>query len=113
MRGEKRVDKGQGLSEYAVLVALVATALVAMNIYVKRSIQGKIRDLADQMAPEAEHYDPRSTNSTYTTNQSGVTVYNYSQGISRVYQDGEAGSSPETTTRSGYEETVTFAVPQL
>ncbi|RJO65040.1 MAG: hypothetical protein C4540_02265 [Candidatus Omnitrophota bacterium] len=100
--------RGQSTTEYAVLAALIASALIAMNVYVKRSIQGKLRDLADQIAPEEEHYHPRFTNSTYVINQSGVTVYNVSQGVSRVYQNGSEGSSPENITRSGYEETPTF-----
>lgn len=97
--------RGQSTTEYAVLAGIIATALIAMNVYIKRSIQGKIRDLADQMTPQTEHYEPGFTNSTYITTQEGTTVYNYSQGVSRVYQDGREGSTPENITRSGYEET--------
>ncbi len=39
--------KGQNIVEYAVLVALVVGAAVAMQTYVKRSLQAKIHDAAD------------------------------------------------------------------
>ena len=103
--GEKRWYRGQGTTEFAVFAALVATALIAMNIYVKRGIQGRIKDLADQITAPDQRYEPNTTNSTYVTSQSGTTVYNYSRGVSRVYQDGREGSTPENITRSGYEET--------
>lgn len=102
---------GQSTTEYAVLLAVVAAALVAMQVYIKRGIQGRIRDLSDQIAPLSSHYESGRSDSNYTTNQSGTTVVQYESGISRVYQDGsdlnEDGipdSVPETITRSGHEQ---------
>jgi Flp pilus assembly pilin Flp len=99
---------GQSTTEFAVFAAVVAAALVAMNVYVKRSIQGRIKELSDQITAEDKHYSPNLTNSTYVTTQSGTTVYNYSQGVSRIYQDGSEGSTPENITRSGHEETRSY-----
>jgi hypothetical protein len=39
--------KGQGTAEYAIVIGLVIAAAVAMQVYVKRGIQGKVRDLSD------------------------------------------------------------------
>lgn len=106
---------GQSITEYAVLMAVVAAALIAMQVYIKRGIQGKIRDLADQISSRA--YEPGRTISNYTTNQSGVLVQQYDRGVARTYQDPNADidgdgvadattSTPETVTRSGYEEVI-------
>ena len=42
--------KGQNLIEYAVVVALVSTALVAMSTYVFRSVQATQRMVDDDFA---------------------------------------------------------------
>ena|SRR3989338_4586412 len=41
--------KGQNLAEYAILIALVIAAVVAMQVYVKRSLQARIFDATNQM----------------------------------------------------------------
>lgn len=88
---------GQSLTEYAVLLAIVAAALLAMQVYVKRGIQGRIRDLADQISPT--QYEEGRTDSSYETIQTGKTGQSYDNGISRMTQS-------EATTRVG-EENVT------
>ena len=40
---------GQTALEYAVFVAVVAAALVAMNVYVRRSIQANLKSIEDQI----------------------------------------------------------------
>ncbi len=42
-----RIKKGQSIAEYAVLLSLVIAAAVAMQIYVKRGIQAKIKSGTD------------------------------------------------------------------
>jgi hypothetical protein len=44
MKKTKRIGsmRGQAILEYAVLLAIVAAAFVAMSFYVKRAVQGKI-----------------------------------------------------------------------
>ena len=39
--------KGQYLSEYAIVFSLVLAALIGMQVYVKRGLQGRYRDIAD------------------------------------------------------------------
>lgn len=99
---------GQSTTEYAVLLAIVATALIAMQVYVKRGIQGRIRDMADQIS--GTHYERQGTSSSYTTTQSGTLLQQYEGGVARTYQDGEdvdgdgvPDSAPERIERSGYE----------
>ncbi len=40
---------GQSTLEYAVFIAVVSAALVAMTLYVRRSIQANLRVLEDQI----------------------------------------------------------------
>jgi Flp pilus assembly pilin Flp len=43
----RRLKKGQSTAEYAIVIGLVIAAVVAMQTYVKRGIQGKMRDASD------------------------------------------------------------------
>ncbi len=40
----RRLRKGQSTAEYAIVIGLVIAAAVGMQVYVKRSIQGKMKD---------------------------------------------------------------------
>ena len=43
----RRLRKGQSTAEYAIVIGLVIAAAVGMQIYVKRGIQGKVKDATD------------------------------------------------------------------
>ncbi|MCX5714626.1 MAG: hypothetical protein NT033_07470 [Candidatus Omnitrophica bacterium] len=72
---------GQSTAEYAVLLAVMAAALLAMQVYVKRGLQGRIRNLSDQLS--TYHYEPGRTISSYTTQQTGQSTQGYENGITR------------------------------
>ena len=46
-------SQGQSTLEYAVLVGVIAAALVAMQLYVRRSIQANLKTLENQINAEA------------------------------------------------------------
>lgn len=66
----RRLGKiGQSTAEYAVVLALVVGAVVAMQIYVKRGIQGRMRNAVDHVSAagdvggttltfDAQQYEP-------------------------------------------------------
>ena len=62
-----RRERGQSMLEYAICLAVVVAALLAMQIYVKRGISGKLRAAADSTG---EQYEPRKT-----TGQSVTTAF--------------------------------------
>ncbi|MFA5357036.1 MAG: hypothetical protein WC301_06540 [Candidatus Omnitrophota bacterium] len=67
-------NRAQSTVEYAMLIACIAAALIAMQIYVKRSIQGRAKDAADQIG---EQYSSKTTRSSLTqtiTNPDPVTI---------------------------------------
>jgi len=39
--------KGQNIAEYSILIALVIAAAVAMQVYIKRGLQGRVADAVD------------------------------------------------------------------
>ncbi|MFC1675078.1 hypothetical protein ACFL1K_04265 [Candidatus Omnitrophota bacterium] len=52
----KRNKRGQITLEFAVLIAVIAAALVAMSIYIKRAAQGSLREAADSIG---DQYAPK------------------------------------------------------
>ena len=43
----KVMPKGQSTAEYAIIIGVIIAAVVAMQVYVKRGIQGKFKDASD------------------------------------------------------------------
>ena len=65
----RRANKrAQTTAEYAVLLGLVIAAVLAMQVYVKRSLQGKIKEQADEVGNQ---YEPYYLSSDFTSNRDG------------------------------------------
>jgi hypothetical protein len=62
--------KGQNLIEYCVFICCLVAALIAMQVYVKRGIQGRLRQSADDVG---EQFDANSTTGYVTYSVSGTT----------------------------------------
>jgi len=61
-------NRAQSTLEYVVMIAVIAAALFAMQIYIKRGMQGKMRESADSIG-QGFLYSPGATvsNSNITT----------------------------------------------
>ncbi len=113
--------KGQSTLEYAVIIAVVVGALVAMQHYMKRGVEGKLRESTDNIG---EQYSAGNMTSKYTTTQIGSTKAketfgldssgNFDQGLS-YYKVTQAatqtkrsatGTDAEKVTKKLSEETV-------
>ena len=46
------IKKAQSMTEYAVLMALIVSAIVAMQVYVKRAVSGRFKSGADQIGEQ-------------------------------------------------------------
>lgn len=57
--------KAQTTLEYAILIGVVVAGLIAMQMYLKRSYQGKLRESADDLG---EQFSPSNTKYDYTVN---------------------------------------------
>lgn len=54
----------QSILEYALIIAVASAALIAMQIYLKRGFQGRLRLAADEMGGQ---YSPQNTTSEIIT----------------------------------------------
>ena len=63
--------RAQSVIEYAVLLAIVIAALVAMQIYIKRGVAGLLANAAGGIGPQ---FDPKDTTGTGTTTSTDNTT---------------------------------------
>jgi Flp pilus assembly pilin Flp len=60
-----KLKAGQSTLEYAVLIVVIIAALIAVQVYLKRGIQGRMRQSSDQIG---EQFSPGYTTSNRVTN---------------------------------------------
>jgi hypothetical protein len=60
--------KGQSTLEYAMIIAVVVGALLLMQNYMKRGVQGKLRESTDEIGAQ---YSAGNITSKYTIEQTG------------------------------------------
>jgi uncharacterized protein (UPF0333 family) len=56
--------KGQSTLEYVILIGFVVAALIAIGVYMKRGIQGRLKESSDQVG---DQYSAGNTTAKYTT----------------------------------------------
>ena len=67
------MKKAQSTLEYAIVIFAIIAALLAMQVYMRRGIQGKMRSSADELS--VQQYEPKNTVSDITTRQaSNITT---------------------------------------
>lgn len=99
--------KGQSLLEYAFLVAIVAAAFIGMQHYIKRSVQGRAKQAADNIG---EPYDSQGMRlSTITTRVDA----RYSTNTSSRVLDEVANSFATESQVDSYEEVTRTGSEQL
>ena len=78
--------RGQSTLEYGVVIAVVVAALISMQTYIKRGVQGKLRQASDEIG---EQFSPdKTTGVTTVTSHVGST------------ENLAGGDKPTTTTTS-------------
>ena len=80
--------RGQSTLEYAIIILVIVAALFAMQTFIKRGYQGKLRSASDDIG---EQYSPGHTTGSYTTvtgstsnevvDAAGVTTTDISRGM--------------------------------
>lgn len=67
------MKKGQSTAEYAIVIGLVIAAVVAMQVYVKRGLQAKVKDAVDyksagdSVTGTTSQYEPYYSSSAMTS----------------------------------------------
>ena len=80
--------KGQSTAEYAIVIGLVIAAAVAMQVYVKRGLQAKIKagtdytdsDSSSVLAGSATQYEPYYLQSNITSTRQASNQENTAEG---------------------------------
>lgn len=62
--------RGQNTLEYALLIGVVVAALIGMQVYMKKGIQGKLKEGTDEIGKQ---FDPTTFNTAWKTTGVGNT----------------------------------------
>lgn len=93
--------KAQTALEYAVLIVCVVAALIAMQIYLKRSVSGRLRQQADSLGAQ---YSPGHTTSTFTiisnSKVTATTVMDEGSGVSTSISNTEYAIETQSGTEN-------------
>ena len=106
----RRHDRGQSTAEYAIVISVVIAAVLGMQLYMKRGMQGKVKDGVDFFTNQEgtmdssltnnisnlDQYEPYYAESNTTTNQSSSENEQMLEG-GRVFK----GAMKTTTHRTG------------
>ena len=65
-----RNRKAQSLIEYALILGAIIVAVLFMQLYVRRAVQGKLREASDDMAPQ---FSPAAKYNFNVTTNSKIT----------------------------------------
>ena len=87
---------GQSTLEYAILIVIVIGALISIQVYIKRGIQGRLRSATDDIG---DQYDPGNTRVNIRTVTQVTTRETFESGV----QTREI-TSPEQVNVTGNEE---------
>ncbi|MBI3314678.1 MAG: hypothetical protein HYZ86_01875 [Candidatus Omnitrophica bacterium] len=87
--------RGQSTLEYAVLVVIIIGALLSIQFYIKRGVQGRLKSAADDIG---DQYSVGNTNVLKTTHTQGTTLETFNTGVSKSEIQGNEITN--TTERS-------------
>lgn len=65
--------KGQSTLEYAIVIGVVVAALLALNAYMKKGVQGKLKESTDQIGKQ---FDPNTFQNAWKSESGGTTTTN-------------------------------------
>ena len=71
--------RGQSTLEYAVLIVVIIGALLTLQVYMKRGVQGRLKSAADDIG---DQYSDGNTNAIKTINRSSSTEETFNAGVS-------------------------------
>ena len=72
--------RGQSTMEYAILIIIIIGALLSIQVYIKRGVQGRLKSAADDIG---EQFSPGNTNAFVVTNSFSNTKDTFNSGVTR------------------------------
>jgi hypothetical protein len=82
--------KGQSTLEYAIVVAIIVGGLLAMQFYVKRGWEGKLKAAADNMG---EQFEPAKYTATLTSTSNSDAHQTEAAGVSTTTLNADSVSN--------------------
>ncbi len=104
--------KGQCLAEYALIFSLILAALLTMQVYVKRGLQGRYKDATDEIVSALRETKGETSVSLqyepyYNESEMTATMGTAARPNREVHEEFLGGSGKTTidftTTREGYQ----------
>ena len=88
---------GQTVAEYVILLGLVAAAFIAMQAYMKRGVQGRLRDLAEQISPNKQ-FEAADTVSNTVIERTGNSTEKEHLGTYTITSSDDTSTDYKSTT---------------
>ena len=76
----KKRQKGQSTLEYAILIIIIIGALLSIQVYIKRGVQGRLKSAADDIG---DQFSPGNTNVTKKMTTSSQSRDTFSAGVTK------------------------------
>jgi len=76
----KRWKRGQSTLEYAVLIIIIIGALLSIQVYIKRGVQGRLKQASDDIG---DQFSPGNTNVIKTMTTASVSNETFIGGVTR------------------------------
>ena len=93
MKGQRR---GQSTLEYAVLIVIIIGALLTIQVYIKRGVQGRLHQAADDIG---DQFSVGNTNVLKTTLKHSVTKESFANGVSSSNLVGDESTNTQEHTQ--------------
>jgi cytoskeletal protein RodZ len=74
----KKKRKGQSTLEFTILIIIIIGALLSIQVYIKRAVQGSLKSAADDISQE--QFTPGGTTYNFTSTTESTTMEQYIQG---------------------------------
>ncbi len=91
----KRRKKGQSTLEYAILIIIIIGALMSIQVYIKRGVQGRLKQASDDIG---DQFSVGNTNVTTTMTVSSTTRDTFKAGETKSTLTGDEKTSTVTNT---------------
>jgi|GEM_PF-581551 len=106
MRFFKKKNRGQNVAEYAILIALVVGAIIAMQKFAQRGLQGRVRD-ATKFMVDNTNFSSSMPNATETYGTGQYVPYYEDTSYTTGKSDTETKSGDATDERFAIDSTST------
>jgi len=92
----KKRQKGQSTLEYAILIIIIIGALLSIQVYIKRGVQGRLKSATDDIG---DQFSPGNTNVVKTMTTTSVSRDTFAGGVtSSVLQADEVTTDTMNST---------------